>query len=42
MKENKISVYTPMGAAVLGYLKGSFVEWEMPNGVKKIKINKVE
>ncbi len=42
MKENKISIFTPMGAAVLGYLEGSFVEWEMPTGVQRFKINKVE
>nr|WP_294894143.1 GreA/GreB family elongation factor [uncultured Pedobacter sp.] len=42
IRENKISVFTPMGAAVLGYLEGSFVEWEMPNGVQKFKITKVE
>ncbi|RKD14407.1 transcription elongation factor GreA [Pelobium manganitolerans] len=42
IKESKISLYTPMGAAVLGYMEGSFVEWEMPNGVQKFKINKVE
>lgn len=42
MKENKISVFTPMGIALIGYLEGSFVEWEMPSGVQKFKINKVE
>ncbi|HEX7366444.1 MAG TPA: GreA/GreB family elongation factor [Pelobium sp.] len=42
MKENKISVFTPMGIALIGYLEGWFVEWEMPNGVQKFKINKVE
>lgn len=42
MKENKISVFTPMGIALIGYLEGAFVEWEMPSGVQKFKINKVE
>lgn len=42
IKENKISVFTPMGIALIGYLEGSFVEWEMPNGIQKFKINKVE
>lgn len=41
IRENKISIFTPMGAAVLGYLEGSFVEWEMPNGVQKFRITKV-
>lgn len=42
IRENKISIFTPMGAAVLGYLEGSFVEWEMPNGVQKFRITRVE
>lgn len=42
MKENKISIFTPMGVALIGYLEGSFVEWEMPSGVQKFKITKVE
>ena len=42
MKENKISIFTPMGIALIGYLEGSFVEWEMPSGVQKFKIIKVE
>ena len=41
IKANKISIYSPMGAAVIGYLEGSFVEWEMPSGVQKFKIIKV-
>lgn len=41
MQEKKISIFTPMGIALIGYLEGSFVEWEMPNGVQKFKINKV-
>ncbi|WP_237739830.1 GreA/GreB family elongation factor [Pedobacter arcticus] len=42
MKENKISIFTPMGVALIGYLEDSFVEWEMPSGVQKFKITKVE
>lgn len=42
MKESKISVFTPMGIALIGYLEGALVEWEMPNGVQKFKINKVQ
>ncbi|HET8828785.1 MAG TPA: GreA/GreB family elongation factor [Pelobium sp.] len=42
IKDNKISIFTPMGIALIGYLEGTFVEWEMPNGVQKFKILKVE
>ena len=42
IKENKISIYTPMGSALMGYPEGALLEWEMPNGVQKFKITKVE
>lgn len=42
IKDNKISIFTPMGVALIGYLEGAFVEWEMPNGVQKFKILRVE
>ena len=37
-KEKKISVLTPMGAALIGLSKGETVEWKMPAGMKKFKI----
>ena len=36
--EKKISVLTPMGAALIGLCKGETVEWKMPAGMKKFKI----
>lgn len=41
-KEGKISVLTPMGAALFGYASGDEVEWQFPSGFKKIKIRQVE
>tara|TARA_B100001146_G_C16198143_1_gene442753 strand:+ start:3923 stop:4378 length:456 start_codon:yes stop_codon:yes gene_type:complete len=38
----KISVLTPMGAALFGYPEGSTVEWEFPGGTKKIFISEVK
>ncbi|ADY53519.1 GreA/GreB family elongation factor [Pseudopedobacter saltans DSM 12145] len=38
MKKQKLSVFAPIGIALLGYQTGTIVEWEMPDGVKKFKI----
>ncbi len=37
----KISVLTPVGTAILGYAEGDTIEWPVPGGVKRIKIEKV-
>jgi len=37
-KQRKISVLTPMGAALIGLCKGETVEWKMPAGMKKLKV----
>lgn len=42
MKENKISVFAPIGIALLGYRVGSKVQWEMPNRLKMFEILSVE
>jgi regulator of nucleoside diphosphate kinase len=36
--EKKISVLTPMGAALIGLCKGEKVEWKMPGGIKNFEI----
>ena len=38
MKFQKISVFAPMGIALLGYRTGSTVQWEMPSGLKTFEI----
>ena len=38
---NKISVLSPIGVAVLGYGEGDTVEWDIPYGVAEIKIKRV-
>jgi len=38
---NKLSVLSPIGTAILGYGEGSIIEWEVPSGVAKIHIKKV-
>ena len=39
--ENKISVLSPIGIAILGYKEGDTVEWAVPSGVMEIHIEKV-
>ena len=41
MRHNKISVFAPIGVALLGYRVGSIVQWEMPNGLKSFEILEV-
>jgi regulator of nucleoside diphosphate kinase len=38
IKQKKISVLTPMGAALIGLCKGETVEWKMPAGLKKFEV----
>jgi regulator of nucleoside diphosphate kinase len=37
----KISILAPIGNAILGYRKGDTVEWEVPAGVRRLKIEDV-
>lgn len=41
IKLNKLSVLSPIGVALMGYSQGHEVQWEMPEGLKTFKINKV-
>ncbi len=42
VKAGKISVLSPIGTALIGYSAGDILEWDLPSGVKKIKIQKVD
>ncbi|NLO39607.1 MAG: nucleoside diphosphate kinase regulator [Ruminiclostridium sp.] len=39
--EQKLSVFSPIGMAILGYREGDTVQWEVPSGVTKIQILKI-
>lgn len=39
--ENKISVLSPIGAALLGYRCGDVISLEVPTGQKKLKVEKI-
>ena len=36
-----ISVLAPLGTALLGYREGDEVEWQMPGGLRRLRIEKV-
>lgn len=37
----KLSIFSPIGTAILGYREGSTIEWEVPSGTSKISIQKI-
>lgn len=41
-QNNKVSVLTPMGSAVMGYAQGDVIDWEFPGGIKKLRIINVK
>jgi regulator of nucleoside diphosphate kinase len=38
---NKISVLAPIGTAMLGYRVGDMIEWEVPGGLKQLRIAEI-
>lgn len=42
LKQNKISILSPLGVALIGFRKGMTIEWVLPGGLKKLQINHVE
>jgi regulator of nucleoside diphosphate kinase len=41
VRARRISVLAPLGTALLGYREGDEVEWEMPSGLRRLRIEKV-
>lgn len=41
LEENKISVVSPIGTAILGYREGDVIQWEVPTGATEIIVDKV-
>jgi regulator of nucleoside diphosphate kinase len=39
--QGTISVLAPIGTAILGYSKGDIIEWPVPAGVRRIRIEKI-
>ena len=40
-EEGKISILAPVGTAMLGYRGGDVIEWEVPSGVRRLKVGKI-
>lgn len=41
LREGKISVFAPIGTALLGFSKGQVIRWTVPSGKKKFTIIEV-
>jgi regulator of nucleoside diphosphate kinase len=41
VRESRVSVLAPLGTAVLGYREGDEVEWIMPSGLRRLRIERV-
>jgi regulator of nucleoside diphosphate kinase len=39
--EGKISVLAPVGTAMLGYRVGDLIEWQVPSGLRKLKVEEI-
>ncbi|MBP8824024.1 MAG: GreA/GreB family elongation factor [Flavobacteriales bacterium] len=42
LKANKLSVFTVMGSALIGYRQGTDITWLMPKGEETIHLDKVD
>lgn len=40
--DNRLSVLAPLGTAILGYRVGDEIDWEVPGGVRRIKVEDVQ
>lgn len=41
LRQGKISILAPIGAAMLGFRKGDQFEWETPDGKRLLRIEKI-
>jgi regulator of nucleoside diphosphate kinase len=41
IREGKISILAPVGTAIIGAREGETIEWNVPNGLRRLKIKKV-
>lgn len=41
LSEMTVSVLAPIGTAILGYRVGDSIEWEVPAGVRRVKVEEV-
>ncbi len=41
IEADKLSVLSPVGTAILGHSEGEIIEWHVPAGIRRFKIEKV-
>jgi regulator of nucleoside diphosphate kinase len=41
LKDNKISIFSPIATALIGYKAGDEVEWVVPGGLTRIRIEEI-
>ncbi len=41
INEDKISILAPIGTALIGYRVGDIIEWKVPAGVRRLKVEKI-
>lgn len=41
LAEKKLSIFSPLGVALIGFQQGQEIEWNLPAGTRKFKIEKV-
>jgi regulator of nucleoside diphosphate kinase len=41
IKQGKISIFAPIGTAMLGYEVGDVFEWEVPAGKRRLRVEKI-
>jgi regulator of nucleoside diphosphate kinase len=39
--QNKISVLAPVGTAMIGYRVGDVIEWQVPAGIRRLKVEEI-
>jgi regulator of nucleoside diphosphate kinase len=41
LTQNKLSILAPIGVAVIGYKSGETIEWDVPSGKRRIRIEEI-
>jgi len=41
ISKNKISILAPIGTALIGYKVGDIIEWKVPAGLRKLKVEEI-
>ena len=39
--QNKISILAPLGSALFGYRIGDVIEWKVPAGLRRIRVDEI-